>query len=50
MRRLLLLLFIIPLAAIAQEPIFKQGIPDDLDKERIIFLEHEPVKVTVRKK
>ena len=32
--------------ALAQQPTFKKGIPDDLDKEKIIFLEHEPIKLS----
>lgn len=46
MKKLLFALLFIPLITLAQEPTFKEGIPDDLDREKIIFLQHEPVKVT----
>ena len=50
MNKIFFLLFFLPIAVLAQEPTFKKGIPDDLDKEKIIFLKHEPIKVTARKK
>ncbi len=50
MKKLFFLFLFLPITVLAQEPTFKKGIPDDLDKEKIIFLEHEPIKVTAREK
>ena len=50
MKQLLLILLIFPLFLTAQEPTFKKGLPDDLDKEKIILLEHEPVKLSIFEK
>ncbi|MFT5666272.1 MAG: hypothetical protein ACI9DK_000451 [Vicingaceae bacterium] len=47
MKQLLFILLIFPLFLIAQEPTFKKGLPDDLDKEKIILLEHEPIELSV---
>ena len=46
MKNLFFLLLFVPIVALAQQPTFKKGIPDDLDKEKIIFLEHEPIKLS----
>ena len=46
MKKLLFLLLFLPIVTLAQQPTFKKGIPDDLDKEKIIFLEHEPIKLS----
>lgn len=46
MKLLLVALITLPAFLFAQEPTFKKGIPDDLDKEKIIFLEHEPIEIT----
>ncbi len=43
--RLLFLLFILPIALVAQVQVLS-GIPTDLDKEKIVFLQHEPIKIT----
>lgn len=50
MKYFVFFLFLLPLTLLAQEPTFKKGIPDDLDKEKIIFLQHEAIKVTADKK
>jgi len=50
MKKLFLLYLFLPLSLLAQDTTFKKGIPADLDKEKIIFLAHEPIKVTARKK
>lgn len=50
MKQFLFILLIFPLFLIAQEPTFKKGLPDDLDKEKIILLEHEPIELTVFEK
>ena len=47
MKQLLFVLLIFPLFLIAQEPTFKKGIPDDLDEEKIILLEHEPIELSI---
>jgi hypothetical protein len=47
MKQFLFILLIFPLFLIAQEPTFKKGLPDDLDKEKIILLEHEPIELSV---
>ena len=46
MKKLFLMLFFLPLVGFTQEPEFKKGIPEDLDKEKIIFLKHEPIKLS----
>lgn len=46
MKNLLLFLFALPLFSFGQVPEFRDGIPDDLKNEKLIILEHEPVKVT----
>lgn len=43
--RLLVLLFVLPLFSIGQTT-FLNGVPNDLDQNKIIFLKHEPVDVT----
>lgn len=51
MKYLLVFLLLFPLISIAQEsPMLKEGLPNDLDKEKIIFIEHEEIPVTVNKK
>jgi len=50
MKALLISLSLLPLFLFAQEPTYKKGVPNDLSTEKIIFLEHEPVKVTANKK
>lgn len=50
MKKLLFLLLVLPFTILAQETTLVKGVPTDLDKEKIIFLKHEPVKVTARKK
>jgi hypothetical protein len=50
MTKLLFLLLFTPFLCLSQEPTFQEGIPDDLDQEKIIFLQHEPVEVTAREK
>jgi hypothetical protein len=47
MKQFLFILLIFPLFLIAQEPTFKKGLPDDLDKEKIILLKHEPIELSV---
>lgn len=48
-KQLIFLFFLSPLLIIAQ-PVIKKGLPNDLDKERIIFLKHEKVEVLADKK
>ena len=50
MKAIFALLLFIPFFSISQEPTFFNGLPDDLDQEKIIFLEHEKIKVTADKK
>lgn len=51
MKRLLFFCFLLPLIAFSQEDtVFKTGVPKDLANTRIIFLQHEKVKVTADKK
>ncbi len=47
MKTLLILFLFVAIAGFSQEPTFKKGIPADLDKEKIIFLKHEPIKLSV---
>lgn len=44
--RIVFLLFFLPLFGHSQVQILN-GLPTDLDKEKIIFLQHEPMKITV---
>ncbi|MBL4708444.1 MAG: hypothetical protein JKY48_08415 [Flavobacteriales bacterium] len=50
MKFLLVSLFVLPSLLFAQEPTYTKGIPNDLAKEKIIFLEHEKIPVTADKK
>ena len=50
MKSLFLFLLSIPILVFAQKPILKEGVPDDLDKEKIIILKHEPIEISVDKK
>ena len=49
MFRLLILLFILPISTISQ-PILKDGLPKDLNQEKVIFLNHEKIEVKADKK
>ena len=50
MKQLLSILLIFPLFLTAQEPTFKKGLPEDLDREKIILLEHEPIELSIFEK
>lgn len=50
MKKLAFLLFFLPSLLQAQDHTFKSGIPNDLETEKIIFLEHEKVNVTANAK
>lgn len=50
MKLLLASFFFFPALLFAQEPTYKKGIPSDLDKEKIIFLEHEAIPISANKK
>lgn len=50
MKQFLFILLIFPIFLIAQEPTFKKGLPDDLDIEKIILLEHEPIELSIFEK
>ncbi len=52
MSRILLFIFLLPFISLAQEDpvITKNGIPKDLAQAKIIFLQHERIKVTANKK
>ena len=50
MKQSLLILLIFPLFLTAQEPTFKKGLPEDLDREKIILLEHEPIELSIFEK
>lgn len=47
--RFLILLLLWPMLGEAQTQVLK-GLPTDLDKEKIVFLQHEPLKITVNPK
>lgn len=49
MMRFLFLMLFIPLVSFSQVQILN-GLPTDLDKEKIIFLQHEPMKITINPK
>lgn len=50
MKTLFFSLLLLPLFLLAQDPTFKEGIPNDLENEKIIFLEHEKINVIANQK
>lgn len=50
MKKIVFFLFLAPFIALTQEHIFVEGIPKDLENEKIIILKHEKVDVTANKK